>query len=164
MKNYIVINGREAELTKEQLKKLGIKIESSPFDRLDTGDIFYNIGSEGKLYRNCESKGVALYDKYYETANYCTDKELMKQRMLHEILNRLLWRFACENGELENKWDDENQHYFIYYHISTDGLAVGSHITMKTSGIVYFSSIEIAEEAIKKIIKPFMKEHPDFVW
>ena len=36
MENYIVINGRKAELTAEQLKALGIETEKkSPFDRCD---------------------------------------------------------------------------------------------------------------------------------
>lgn len=35
MENYIVINGRKAELTEEQLKALGIETEKkSPFDRV----------------------------------------------------------------------------------------------------------------------------------
>lgn len=28
----------------------------------------------------------------------------MKQQILHEQLNQLLWQFSCENGELENEW------------------------------------------------------------
>lgn len=163
MENYIVINGKKAELTKEQLKKLGIEMVS-PFDRLDTGDIFYSIGSDGKLYRNYESKGVALYDKYYEVANYCTDKELMKQRVLHETLNRLLWRFSCENGELENEWNNRNPHYFIYWSEGYNKIDISFNNGTKLEGLVYFPSYEIANRALEKIVKPFMKEHPDFVW
>ena len=31
--NYIVINGKRAELTEEQMKVLGIKVKKNPFDR-----------------------------------------------------------------------------------------------------------------------------------
>ena len=37
MDNYIVINGKKAELTEEQLEKLGIKVEkkrNNPFDNI----------------------------------------------------------------------------------------------------------------------------------
>ena len=29
---------------------------------------------------------------------------------------------------------------------------------------VYFSNRETAEKAIKEVVEPFMKEHPEFVW
>lgn len=35
---------------------------------------------------------------------------------------------------------------------------------MKSQGVIYFPSIEIAKQAMSKIIMPFMKKHPDFVW
>ena len=34
----------------------------------------------------------------------------------------------------------------------------------KEGTTVYFYSREIAGKAIDEIIKPFMKEHPEFVW
>lgn len=34
MENYIVINGKKAALTKEQMKQLGL-IKDSPFDRVE---------------------------------------------------------------------------------------------------------------------------------
>lgn len=45
----------------------------------------------------------------YETANYCTDKELLQQRAWHETLDRLLWRFSCENGGLNIDWSNLTQ-------------------------------------------------------
>ena len=38
--NYIVINGKKAELTNEQLKMLGIEVRKNPFDRA-TGEEYY---------------------------------------------------------------------------------------------------------------------------
>lgn len=29
---------------------------------------------------------------------------------------------------------------------------------------IYFSKEQVAQEAIKDVIEPFMEEHPDFVW
>lgn len=170
MKNYIVINGREAELTKEQLEKLGIKTVTSPFDRPEGHNIFYNIGPDGKIYNNYESKKVALYNDYYTVANYCTDEKLLKQRALHETLNRLLWRLACENSELENEWDSSpkqrncHYHYYIYWNQYNNLFDISKHYMIKCEGIVYFPSYDIAKQALENIVKPFIKEHPDFVW
>lgn len=54
MNNYICINGKKAELTKEQLKAFGIELpKPSPFDRVDnTVNTFYNyyfISSTGSV-------------------------------------------------------------------------------------------------------------------
>ena len=35
--NYIVINGKKAELTVEQIKALGIEVRKSPFERACKG-------------------------------------------------------------------------------------------------------------------------------
>lgn len=170
MENYIVINGKKAELTKEQLKALGIVETKFPFNRAEKHDIFYHIGPDGKVYNNYENKDVIMYNNYYATANYCTDKKLMTQRALHETLNRLLWRFACENGELKNEWDNSpkqescHYHYYIYFNRYDNLFDISRNYLIKCEGIIYFSSYEIAEQALEKIVKPFMKEHPDFVW
>ena len=42
--------------------------------------------------------------------------------------------------------------------------AEGYNNTFKVEGTVYFSTKEKAEQAIEEVVKPFMKEHPDFVW
>lgn len=174
MENYIVINGKKAELTKEQLKALGIKTNENPFDRAEHGNLFYNIGPDGKLYKNYECINenitITMYDNYYATANYCTDEKLLKQRALHETLNRLLWRFSCENGELKNEWDnspkqgDCHYHYYIYFNQYNNLFDISRICMIKCEGIIYFSSYEIAKQALDEIVKPFIKEHPDFVW
>lgn len=168
MENYIVINGKKAELTKEQLKALGIKTNENPFDRAEHGNLFYNIGPDGKLYKNYECINenitITMYDNYYATANYCTDEKLLKQRALHETLNRLLWRFSCENGELENKWNNDNFHYSIYWDKKSNKINISFSNCKKLEGLIYFPSYAIAKCAVKEIVEPFIKEHPDFVW
>lgn len=166
MENYIVINGKKAELTQEQLEALGIKTNENPFNRVEHGNLFYNIGLDGKLYKNYEYKNgaIKIYDNYYATANYCTDKKLMTQRALHETLNRLLWRFSCENGELENEWNVANLHYFIYWNEAYNKIDIAFSNLKKYEGVIYFPSHKIAKRAKKEIVKPFIKEHPEFVW
>ena len=160
MNSYLVINGNKTELTKEQLQQLGI-VEKSPFDRAGVNEKYYCIERNGSVAAYEEDDDI--FDKEdYEVANYCTDKSLMKQRALHEILNRLLWRFACENGELENKWGFRYRHYFITYDPEIKEFEVGNQYYKSTE--TTFPSYELAERAIEEIVKPFMEEHPDFEW
>ena len=164
MENYICINGKKAELTRTQLKQLGIKPEDeNPFERID-GKVYYVIAEDGTL-PDFQESGSDLDDKFYEVGNYCTDKDLMRQRALHEILNRLLWKFSCENGELENEWRGyENEHYCIYFDIINKTFGVQDFETSIMLNNPYFPSKAIAELAISTIVLPFIKEHPDFVW
>lgn len=153
MENYICINGKKAELTEEQMKALGIELQKdSPFDRTEMHKIYYYISPIGDVKSTHETE--ASFDKYcFDIANYCTDKAIMKQRALHETLSRLLWRFSEQNGgkgmfSIADKGNGnfcsmiENFRYL--------------EPTFKTS--------DIAKRAITEIIKPFMAEHPDFVW
>ena len=105
-------------------------------------------------------------NKFFVVANYCTDDRLLKQRAMHETLERLLWRFACENGELSNPWFGNIVHHRISYDSMNRKFNVSAVLTgMSIKGLEpYFPSVEVAERAITEVIEPFMEEHPDFVW
>lgn len=160
--NYIVINGKKAELTPEQLKALGIEVKKpSPFDTPDIGDEYFFISTYGQVL-NAHEGGPASCDRYL-VANYCTDKDLIQQRAYHETLNRLLWRFSMENGGDKIVWNGDNHYkYYLYYnHIDKTWYSdwSGRH---QVFGVCYFESKEIAQQAIEEIVKPFMESHPDF--
>ena len=51
--NYIVINGKRLELTKEQLKSLGIEVETkrkNPFERVAEDEVYFRIGMGGDVF------------------------------------------------------------------------------------------------------------------
>lgn len=162
MENYIVINGKKAELTEEQLEKLGIKIKKdNPFERLPNQDYLY-VSYNGEVCEDTEG-GYNADASRYRVANYCRDEALMQQRAYHETLDRLLWRFACENGELDNPWDGEHAHWNIVYDTS-EKYFHPSCICYAKCNEPYFPSKELAQRAVDEIIIPFMKKHPGFVW
>ena len=164
MKNYIVINGRKAELTEEQLKALGIKEEkkNNVFNRAKEYGTYYRINPVGEVIGDTENK--TPHDNHlYNVANYRTDRVLMKQRTLHEILDRLLWRFSMENEGDKINWDNDSKKYYIYYNTFEKLFTVEWNIKYKSSSN-YFYTKEIAKAAIEEVIKPFMSEHPDFKW
>lgn len=152
MENYICINGKKAELTEEQIKALGIELPKTPFSRTAVGGEYFYISSDGNILMELDCHGTAS-GKYFDVANYCTDKVIMKQRAMHEILSRQLWRFSEQNGGGG-----------MY---SIAGKGNGNFCSM-IANYKYldptFKTADIANRAITEIIKPFMAKHPDFVW
>lgn len=153
MENYICINGKKAELTEEQMKALGIELPNdNPFDKAEMRKIYYYISPVGDVTYAHETENP--FDKYcFDVANYCTDKAIMEQRALHETLSRLLWRFSEQNGGKG------------MFGIADKG---NGNFCSMIENYRYldptFKTADIANRAIKEIIKPFMAEHPDFVW
>lgn len=162
MENYIVINGKKAELTEEQLEKLGIEVKNDPFKK-EEGHKYFCIENDGTIscFTDCnDPSDIAFYD----IANYCKDEKLMRQRTLHETLNRLLWRFSMRNEGDKLAWKDTKQlKWYIYFDYLMDKFYVAS-VTCTKNICPYFVSKEVAQRAIDEIIKPFMEEHPEFVW
>lgn len=166
MENYIVINGKKAELTEEQLKKLGIKTEkkrNNPFNsELEDEDSYFLIDDEG-VNTGCYNP---IIDKHrLDNINSFNDKDFANQVYLHELLNRKLLKYAYDNEAEDVKWNkDYNRHYYIYFDYQFNEFIVTSNSNHWKNFYVYFSNLKIARQAIKDVIKPFMEEHPEFVW
>ena len=162
MDNYICINGKKAELTEEQMKALGIELpKESSFERQSYNNIYYYIQPTG-LVVDASDYHRFFNDRCYEVANYCTDKAIMGQRALHEILNRLLWRFSMEHDGDKIDWESGCGKFRIYYY--NGGYRVVQNFRENEIGTIYFYTEAIAEAAITEIIEPFMKAHPEFKW
>lgn len=152
MESYLVINGKKAPLTEEQLKMLGIATKKkSPFAR-ENFDTYFYIDEFGKVCENEDEFSLVCTD-HFAVANYCTNVGLLQQRAWHETLNRLLWRYAMERGGEGN--------YTIY---CDDYNRFNVHNTCYKYLEPSFATRKTAENAIAEIVEPFMKEHPDFVW
>lgn len=166
MENYIVINGKKAELTPEQLEKLGIAVKEDPFER-KMGETYYFGDSRGNVSKSRENSDYSDYIdlKRYAVANYCSDKELMEQRVLHETLSRLLWRYSMQHDGDKIDWNNQDipKYYIEFNHINNQ-FGVGTLWFSHLEGVVLFYNQGIAISAIEQVVKPFMKEHPDFVW
>lgn len=161
MENYIVINGNKAELTKEQLKSLGIEIKNNDPFKLNEGDYYY-INSKGNVGYDFYCNGCVITNKRHDVANYCTNKELIEKRILHENLNRLLWRYSMRHDGDKIKWCGGG--YKIFYNHKNKIFDVSGNDYFQCLGTIYFLTKEIAESAIREIVIPFMEKHPDFKW
>lgn len=163
MTNYICINGKKAELTEEQLKLLGIELhKANPFERVAKDKIYYCISGSGIVSAERED----LYDidkERFDAGNYCTDKEIMKQRALHETLHRLLWRYSMEHDGDTIDWKNCNKaKWYIFYDSAINEWRV-ANIYHHYSFDTFFHMKETAKAALEEIVKPFMETHPEFV-
>ena len=122
------------------------------------------ITETGNIFYNCDTY-AGYIDDLFDTANYCTDKDIIMQRAMHEKLNRLLWRFSMENDGDKIDWKDfKKSKWFIFLDKLRDELLVSDYTYTNLYGVIFFYTKTIAEKALDEIVKPFIKEHPDFVW
>lgn len=102
-------------------------------------------------------------EKTYDAVNYFIDEQFAQQVALHQLLYRKLLKFAYENDCEDREWGTTHEHWRIYYATDNDTFDIDTNDAFKYQG-VYFSTREGAERAIEEVIKPFIKEHPEFVW
>lgn len=154
MDNYLVLNGKRIDLTKEQIEQLGLEIEKkSPFARVKNENYFF-IGCGGRI--DIFNDNQPIDERLFKIANYCTDKEIMTARAKEEVLSRLLWRFSMENGGDKIDWNDNIQKkFFIYKYTAHQEWITIYNTTNLCLGMVYFISQQIAQRAIDEIVKPF---------
>lgn len=160
----VTIDGKEVQLTEEQLRLLGIEPKKkNPFDRVGNGDRFFAIDNMNGI-QTCTEMSYARDEAYYNGINYFNDKKFAKQVALHQLLYRKLLKFAYDN-ECEDtaEWDGSNKHWAVRYNYA-GGARTAYYQSSRGAQEVYFSSEEGAKRAIKEVVEPFMKEHPDFVW
>ena len=161
--NYLVINGKKAELTEEQLKALGIKVKKNPFAKVGKMERYMFIDADGSV-TSATGDGIGFGNKLYSVTNYFNDEYFANQIALHQLLNRKLLKFAWDNGyEDTQEWGGYNFHWCIYYNYNNKRLEAGPWGNYKQRD-VYFSSREGAKRAIKEVVEPFVKEHPEFKW
>lgn len=161
--NYIVINGKKSELTEEQLKLLGIEVRPNPFERVRPAGRYFYIDAHGRVKEHYDTR-LPFEEKTYGAANYFNNEAFAEQVALYQLLYRKLLKFAYDNGiEDTVEWDGENVHWTIRYDDNHDKFFAYSQEHYKVRDI-YFSSEDAASRAIKEVVEPFMKEHPEFVW
>lgn len=162
----LTIDGKEVKLTEEQVKALGIGIEEkrkNPFERAAAGAKYYFVSYFGDVDGYAQADDCED-DALFNSSNYFNDESFANQVALHQLLYRKLLKFAYDN-EYEDtaEWDISSPHWGINYNIAIGDFQTAVWYGLKFSG-VQFSSAEGAKRAIEEVVKPFVKEHPDFVW
>lgn len=162
----LTIDGKEVQLTEEQLKMLGIEPEKkrgNPFERVAEDEVYFQIGVDGDVFSLYEY-GTTSDEEAVSCVNYFNDEAFANQVSLHQLLYRKLLKFAYDN-ECEDtaEWDGSNKHWAVRYNYA-GGARTAYYQSSRGAQEVYFSSEEGAKRAIEEVVEPFMKEHPEFVW
>ena len=157
------------EKEKEHFFKLVEKSKKSvnPFERVEKDETYYYINYEGKVENDIEYHNSDDND-CFNCHNYYNNKAFAEHQGLREWLNRKLMKFSYENGGADIKYPPEGYTICIEYSKNTDEdsdkLKIGVNYSMTDILTPVFVSGEVAERAIDEVVKPFLKEHPDFKW
>lgn len=159
----LTIDGKEVQLTHEQLRLLGIETRKNPFERVTKSEMYYYIDSFNAVHCVADDADGSD-DMSFECSNYFTDETFANQVALHQLLYRKLLKFAYDN-ECEDtaEWNKTNCHYYISYNIDEQRFYADVTGSFKHND-VWFRSRYSAKRAIEEVVGPFMKEHPEFVW
>lgn len=166
MENYIVINGKKAELTDEQLIQLGIKKEVkkyNPFDRVDKGELYYFVTQDSRVDVQTDL-GIEADLSQFSSTNYFNSKDITMQIAWHQELYRKLLKYSYDYDAIDKTWDNLNLHYYIVLDESQSCFNIASAYSTHVQGTVYFSNENVASDAIDLVVKPFILAHPDFKW
>lgn len=166
MENYIVINGKKVELTQEQLKQLGISVEvkkETPFAR-HSDEAYWYINAMNNVI-GVHDDNSSLDNAVYDNVNYFNDYDFAQQVALQQLLYRKLLKYAYENDASVTDWTNpDSKKYCIMKSMKMDTFDIDWRYAVKDACVVYFTTKEVAERAIEDVVKPFMKQHPEFVW
>lgn len=159
--NYIVINGKKTELTEEELKRLKAEINKPKRWRAENEGWYWLVGHNGNIVNYKE--GFSSNSKFhYDTHNYFkTEREADEYAEILET-KRQLMKFADRYNDpidwgniKEEKW---------YLCITSRVKVIPVCCVDKTTGIIYFSSKEIAEQAVKEIGGDRIREYLLYGW
>lgn len=158
--NYIVINGKRAELTKKQMEQLGIEVKENKRWRANKNGGYWFVDEAGGIISFSEIN--SYYDNFrYYFHNYFQTKEEAETYAHVLETEMLLKKYADEHNE---KFGDCKYELWID-EIDSDSVLVGlvwsSHIFSRT---IWFSSENVALEAIKEIGEDRILEYLIYEW
>lgn len=152
--NYIFIDGKKYLLTE-------VKEKDNPFwtSKLPYGEFYFYVDDTDHVTVG-KQVDHSFVDTRFKIANYFRDEDFAKQIALEQTLRRLLIRYACSC--------EVKPHDYVYY-IRYDRIdkkydVLADYQSPLNLFQVYFNTKKDAENAIEEVIKPFMKEHPNFKW
>lgn len=161
--NYIVINGKRAELTKEQMEQLGIEAKKQDKRwRADGHTRYWFLDSQNRIDTDMELRQREDDFRYY-SHNYFQTKEEAEiyARVLETEM--LLKKYADENNT-EFKDFKDVKYYLIWSSIADDFSIDFVEYYACRPRTIFFSSREIVQDAIKEIGLERILEYLKYEW
>lgn len=155
----------KAEVEKEEKENKG----AGKRWRANRGGDYWYVSDYGITIQEEDSRSVdstSTLDKYhYDTHNYFqTEKEARKYASVLET-ERQLKRFADEHNDNKIDWNDNNSaKRYLSYNYSTQSICTRSVWAIREPRVIYFSSKEIAKQAIDEIGAEKIKEYLTYEW
>ena len=160
--NYIVINGKKAELTEEQLEKLDIEVLKNRRDRVGLHLTYYFVSYNNLVLSTFDAYGIDDDYRYYSHNYFKTREDANKYARVLET-EMLLRKYADEHNE-EMPWDNKINHWNLAYNSADFCIEIESWLYMMWPQTVYFSSREIAARAVKEVGRERIIEYLTYEW
>lgn len=134
--------------------------------RANRGGDYWYVSDYGITIQEEDSRSVnsALDNYHYDTHNYCqTEEEARKYAKVLET-ERQLKKFADEHNDKIDWSNTNSSKYYLCYYCDTDLTSVSVAWIIREPRIIYFSSKEIARQAIDTIGTDKIKEYLTYEW
>ena len=157
MKAKLIIEDKEieVEISEEEYKKL--QPSETGYERAPENSEFYYEHSRGDVEASIDEY-CNIDDKYYESANYYSDKTVAENNTRADKLMRQLRRFSVEHRENGVNFNDMNTKKFcIYYNYRNNELEPDFLFSEKAFGTICFNSEGTARAAIDEF-------HDELIW
>ena len=157
MKAKLIIENKEIEIeiSEEEYKKL--QPSETGYERVAKNCDFYYESSGSDVERGFDEH-CYIDDKYYESANYYSDKTVAENNARADKLMRQLRRFAVQHREPGINFNNANTaKFYIICDYENDELRATYTSYAKVFGAIYFDSREVANAAIDKF-------HDELIW
>lgn len=131
-----------------------IKETKNPYERVNNDERYYFVSERGvenfKEFTECSD------NELFNSSNYFNNRNYAEYVAFKETLMRKLDRFAWENNEKVIDWYDCSTKYYIKFEIDIKKFRISRCISCRSNDI-YFTSFEIAEQALEKFKDDLMK-------
>lgn len=161
-------NVEDVELTEEQEKQIKdyLGIKNSKKWRPEKGEKYFYIASNGTIVAVTYAEPeYSDYKFHILSNNYFKTKEEAEFRLEQIKVYNELKNFADENNDEEIDWYSSSQiKWRMYFDYANSILNVSGWSTIRSQGAIYFTSEELAKQAIEKVGEDRIKKYLFGVW
>lgn len=157
MKVELKVNDKsvQVEMTEEQAKILGLVEERSRtgYERVDEDDSYFVDDTINDGHEVIGGGETLVNDLYYNNGNYYNDKTIAENNARADRLLRRLRQWQAQNDRAVTKKDWGNslaRKFRIKYNHFDDKLMMVGEEYFQDVNVIYFSSMEKADEAIEQ--------------
>ena len=148
---------RDANISMAELSKMDfeeIEEMKNPCKQAGYGEKYHYIW--GFSLNSNTDFNHAIDNKLFLTANYFNNKDYAEYIAFKETLMRKLDKFAWENNAKAMNWGDSSSKYYITFSYRYNELITDVSFAYQSNN-VYFTSREIAEQAIEEFKDDLIK-------